>query len=278
MAIPQTARMQENLGKTAELKQVDMGAPFTWLKQGVSDFLAMPVLAIFYGVLFTLVSYGAWHYLSTSETLGDVAAPLLAVIILVLGPMSAMSLYDASRRLSNGESPNISAVFGAAFKAKGSCPSIFLSVILVVLAIAWMMFSPLIYAIFNTGSLNIVSENQTVVQAILADITSGANTGFVVTYFIFTAVVGLISFMISWFSFPMVLDKDCDPFTAVVTSLKAAMANLVIMLIWVPMVGILVLGALMLTADLYFVGLVFVIPVLAHATWHAYKSMIGELK
>mgnify|MGYP003958182999 FL=1 len=278
MAIPQTARMQENIGKTAELKEVSMGAPFTWLKQGVGDFLAMPVLAIFFGILFTVVSYGAWDYLSTSKTLGDVAAPLLAVLILILGPISAMSLYDASRRLAAGEKPSIGTVFGAAFKANGSCPSIFLSVILVVLAIAWMMFSPLIYAVFNTGSLNIVSENQTVVQAILADITSGANTGFVVTYFIFTAVVGLTSFMISWFSFPMVLDTDCDPFTAIVTSLKAAMANLVIMLIWVPMVGILVLGALMLTADLYFVGLVVVIPVLAHSTWHAYKGMIGELK
>ncbi|TEU23594.1 MAG: DUF2189 domain-containing protein [Gammaproteobacteria bacterium] len=276
--MPQTARMQKALGKTAELKKVNSGAPFTWLKQGAGDFLAMPVLAIFYGILFTVVAYGAWHYLSTSETLSDVAAPLLAVLILLLGPISAMSLYDASRRLSNGENPSIGAVFGASFKANGSCPSLFLSVILVVLAVAWMMFSPLIYAIFNTGSLNIVSENQTVVQAILADITSGANTGFVVAYSIFTAVVGLASFMISWFSFPMVLDKDCDPFTAVVTSLKAAMANLVVMLIWVPMVGIIVLGALVLTVNLYFVGLVFVIPVLSHATWHAYKSMIGELK
>jgi uncharacterized membrane protein len=63
-----------------------------------------------------------------------------------------------------------------------------------------------------------------------------------------------------------------------VTSLKAAMANKIIMLIWVPTVGILVLGALVLTVNFYFVGLVFIIPVLAHATWHAYKSMIGELK
>ncbi|MCS5586002.1 MAG: DUF2189 domain-containing protein [Gammaproteobacteria bacterium] len=278
MAIPQTTRMQENLGKTAKLKKVSMSAPFTWIRQGVVDFITMPALAIFYGTLFTVVSYGAWHYLSTSETLGDVAAPLLAVIILVLGPISAMSLYDASRRLSSGEKPSISTVLSAAFKANGSCPSVFLSVILVILAIAWMMFSPLIYAIFNTGSLQIVSENQTVVQAILADITSGANTGFVVTYSIFTAVIGLAAFMISWFSFPMILDKDCDPFTAVVTSLKAATANLVIMLIWVPMVGIIVLGALVLTVNFYFVGLVFVIPVLAHATWHAYRSMIGELK
>jgi uncharacterized membrane protein len=278
MAIPKTARMEEHLGKTAKINKVGLNAPFVWLKEGVNDFFAMPILAIFYGVLFTVVSYTAWHYLSTSPVLGDVSAPLLAVIILLLGPISAMSLYDASRRRAAGESPSILTVFSAAFKANGSCPSIFLSVILVVLAIAWMMFSPLIYAVFNTGTLNIVSENQTVVQAILADITSGDNQGFVITYFIFTTVVGLIAFMISWFSFPMVLDKDCDPFTAVVTSLKAAMANKIIMLIWVPTVGILVLGALVLTVNFYFVGLVFIIPVLAHATWHAYKSMIGELK
>jgi len=278
MAMPQTERMRATLGKTAELKKVSLAAPFTWLKQGVSDLLAMPILAIFCGLLFTAVSYGSWHYLSTSETLGDVSAPLLAVIILLLGPLSAISLYDASRRLAMGEKPSIGSVVSAAFKTNGSCPSIFLSVILVVLAVAWMMFTPLIYAVFNAGSLNIVNENQTVVQAILADITSGANTGFVITFSIYTALVGLIAFMISWFSYPMVLDKDCDPFTAIVTSLKAAMANLVIMFIWVPLVGILVLGALVLTADFYFIGLVFVIPVIAHSTWHAYKSMIGELK
>jgi len=278
MALPQTDRMKNNLGKTAKLNKAALGAPFIWLRQGINDFISAPLLAIFYGVLFTLVSYSAWHYLSNSSVLSDVSAPLLAVIILVLGPISAMSLYDASRQLSFARKPTIKSVLGAAFKANGSCPSIFLSVILVVLAIAWMMFSPLIYAIFNTGSLQIVSENQTVVQSILADITSGDNKYFVVAYFIFTAAVGLVSFMISWFSFPMVLDKDCDPFTAIVTSLRAAMANKIIMLIWVPMVGILVLGAILLTAELYFVGLVFVIPVLAHATWHAYKSMIGELE
>jgi Predicted integral membrane protein len=274
MAIPQTARMQENLSKTAKLNEVGVGAPFTWLKQGVGDLMAVPVLSLFNGALFAIITYGLWTYLDGSQTLHDVAVPLLAVIVLLLGPISAMSLYDASRRISNGEKPSIGTVVSAAFKTNGSCPSIFLSVILVVLAIAWMMFSPLIYAVFNTGSLNIVNENQTIIQAILAEITSGSNMNFVIAYFSFTAVVGLISFMISWFSFPMVLDTDCDPFTATVTSLRAAMANKLIMLMWVPMVGILVLIGLMTP---YFIGLVVVIPVLAHATWHAYKSMIGKL-
>jgi len=73
----------------------------------------------------------------------------------------------------------------------------------------------------------------------------------------------------------MVLDTDCDPFTATMTSLRAAMANKIIMLMWVPLVGILVLIGLITP---YFIGLVVVIPVLAHATWHAYKAMIGKLE
>lgn len=278
MAIPKTERMKQNLGKTAEIKKIDIGAPFIWLKQAANDILHCPRLAIVFGLFFTAISYAAWNYLITSETLNDVAAPLLAVMILVLGPISAISLYEASRQLSSGQSPTIGSVLGAAFKANGSCPSLFLSVILVVLSIAWMMFSPLVYAIFNSGSLNIVSENQTVIQSIIAEITSGENTGFVFTYSLFTAFVGLIAFMISWFSFPMVLDKDCDPFTAIVTSLRAAISNLLVMLIWVTIVLALVLAALVLTADLYFFGLIFVVPFLAHATWHAYESMIGDLK
>jgi len=59
------------------------------------------------------------------------------------------------------------------------------------------------------------------------------------------------------------------------TSLRAAMANKIIMLMWVPLVGILVLIGLITP---YFIGLVVVIPVLAHATWHAYKAMIGKLE
>ena len=51
MAIPKTARMQENLGKTAKLKKVGVGAPFTWIGQGIVDFIVMPALAIFYGSL-----------------------------------------------------------------------------------------------------------------------------------------------------------------------------------------------------------------------------------
>ena len=275
MAIPKTARMKEHLGKTAQVNHVALSAPITWLRKGFADFMTCPLLALFYGSLFSIITYNFWTYLSASQSLHDVRVPLVGVVVLLLGPISAMSLYDGSKRIQTGIKPALKDVLLSAFKANGSCPSIFLSVMLIVLAIMWMMFSPLIYAIFNTGSLNIVSTDQTIVEAILSEITSGGNMGFLVVYSIFTAIMGLTAFMISWFSFPMVLDKDVDPFTATSTSLKAAMANKIVMFIWAPTVGVLVLLSLMTP---YFIGLSLVIPIIGHSTWHAYKDMIGDLK
>ncbi len=84
--------------------------------------------------------------------------------------------------------------------------------------------------------------------------------------------------MISWFSFPMVLDRDVDPFTAALSSLSAAMKNKLVMIVWIPIVGAIILAAMALTYNFYFAGLIIVIPVIAHATWHAYKSMIADIK
>ncbi|MCH9750129.1 MAG: DUF2189 domain-containing protein, partial [Proteobacteria bacterium] len=203
-----------------------------------------------------------------------VSAPLVVMIILVLGPISAISLYDVSRKISNGEKPTIGSVLKASIKSNGACPSVFISITLMLLAIAWMVFSPLIYTVFTAGALNIVNPDQTIVQNIITDFSNGTNMGFIIAYSIFTLVLALIAFMISWFSFPMIHDQDVDPFTAITTSLKAASKNILVMVPWIAFVGaVVVLGLL----TPYFLGLVIIIPVLAHATWHAYEEMIGNI-
>lgn len=273
-----TQRMKENFNKKIQIHSINPNHIILWLKKGMSDLLKCPGLALFYGAIFWALSYGIWSFLSSQESMQDVAGPLLAVIILVLGPISAMSIYSASQKINNGENVSLGTlnkVIGAAFKTKGSCPSIFLSLILMILASAWMLFTPLIYAIFNADSLHIVSESQSVISSIVSNVVNLENTPFLITYGLFTAVLAWFAFMISWFSFPMVLDQDVDPFTAAVASLKASIANKLVMIIWIPIVGILVLVALMIP---YFLGLIVIIPLLAHATWHAYTDLIGEMQ
>lgn len=274
MVITQTARMQKNSGKKATINRLGLGSPITWVSKAFKDIAVCPKLAIFYGGLFTLVVYNLWLFLEQSAVLHDVAAPLVVMIILVLGPISAISLYDVSRKISNGEKPTIGSVLRASIKSNGSCPSIFLSIILMLLAVTWMVFSPLIYTVFTAGALNIVNPDQTIIQNIVNDFANGTNMGFIVAYSAFTLVLALIAFMISWFSFPMIHDQDVDPFTAITTSLKAASKNTLVMVPWIAFVGAVVAFGLLTP---YFLGLVVIIPVLAHATWHAYEEMIGDV-
>ena len=274
MVITQTARMQKNSGKKATINRLRLSSPITWVSKAFKDIAVCPKLAVFYGGLFTLVVYNLWLLLEQSTALHDVAVPLVIMIILVLGPISAISLYDASRKISNGEKPTIGSVLKASIKSNGSCPSIFLSIILMLLAVTWMVFSPLIYTVFTAGALNIVNPDQTIIQNIVNDFANGTNMGFIVAYSAFTLVLALIAFMISWFSFPMIHDQDVDPFTAITTSLKAASKNTLVMVPWIVFVGAVVAFGLLTP---YFLGLVVIIPVLAHATWHAYEEMIGDV-
>lgn len=275
MAIIQTVRMQKNAGKKATINIIGLGSPVTWVRKALNDIIACPKLAIFYGGLFTLIVYNLWLLLEQSAALHDVSAPLVAMIILVLGPISAISLYDVSRRISNGEKPTIGSVLKSSIKSNGACPSVFISIALMLLAIAWMVFSPLIYTVFTAGALNIVNPDQTIIQNIVADFSNGTNMGFIIAYSIFTLVLALIAFMISWFSFPMIHDQDVDPFTAIATSLKAASKNTLVMIPWIIFVSAVVIIGLLTP---YFLGLVIIIPILAHATWHAYEEMIGNVK
>jgi len=81
----------------------------------------------------------------------------------------------------------------------------------------------------------------------------------------------VLAFAIGAVSFPLLLDRDVGIVTAVSTSLKAVAVNLGVMTLW----GLIVAGLLVLGSAPLLVGLVFVVPLLGHATWHLYRKLIG---
>jgi uncharacterized membrane protein len=83
-------------------------------------------------------------------------------------------------------------------------------------------------------------------------------------------VFALIAMMISVVSFPLLLDRDTGLDTAIGTSVRAVLANPVPMALW----GLVVAGGLLIGTSLAFVGLMVVVPVLGHATWHLYRKLI----
>ena len=75
---------------------------------------------------------------------------------------------------------------------------------------------------------------------------------------------------ISIVSFPLLLDRDVGLDTAIRTSVRAVTANPAVMAAW----GLIVAGGLVLGSIPLFVGLVVVLPVLGHATWHLYRKLV----
>ena len=80
----------------------------------------------------------------------------------------------------------------------------------------------------------------------------------------------LLVLVISVVSFPLLLDRDVGLGTAVATSVRAVLVNPVPMAVW----GLIVAGSLVVGSIPLLLGLVFVMPVLGHATWHLYRKVV----
>jgi uncharacterized membrane protein len=136
---------------------------------------------------------------------------------------------------------------------------------LVTLFLLWILAAWLIYA--NTMGATPLTSISAFVHAVFrttggqAMIVLGIGVGF---------LFALAAMMISVVSFPLLLDQDVGLDTAVSTSVKAVIANPGPMAVW----GLTVAGLLVLGSIPAFVGLVVVVPVLGHATWHLYRKLV----
>jgi uncharacterized membrane protein len=86
--------------------------------------------------------------------------------------------------------------------------------------------------------------------------------------FLFAVLVLAISVV----SVPLLLDRDVGLATAIATSVRAVLTNPGPMAAW----GLIVAFALVLGSLPLFLGLVFVMPVLGHATWHLYRRVVAS--
>jgi uncharacterized membrane protein len=73
-------------------------------------------------------------------------------------------------------------------------------------------------------------------------------------------------------SLPMLVDRDVDFLTAIITSLRAIQANRVVLLAWAAFIAL----ALFVAMIPAFAGLLVALPVLGHATWHLYRRTVSE--
>jgi uncharacterized membrane protein len=68
----------------------------------------------------------------------------------------------------------------------------------------------------------------------------------------------------------MIMDRDVDGFTAIRTSVKAVVENWKPMTLWAALIVLFIALGLMS----FYIGLFIAMPLIGHATWHAYRDIV----
>ena len=102
-------------------------------------------------------------------------------------------------------------------------------------------------------------------------LTTSQGLTFLLVGNIIGAFLSAVLFSLTVVAFPLVLDRDVDFVTAMVTSLRAVGASPLPMLLF----GVIIVLLLAVSALMAFLGLLVTLPVLGHATWHVYRSAVA---
>jgi uncharacterized membrane protein len=240
----------DELPFVAPCRRLALRAPLRWLALGWQDFRnsngRSPGFGAFMALLSMLVSWLAWQFGNLGLLLG-----LLSGFVL-LGPLLAINLYSISDQLQHGLQPSIRNSVRDAFRCLNH--ALVFMVVLLVIFLVWARAASMLHVFFP-------SDGATLARDLVVFLSAGTLVGA-----IFSAVV----FIAAAFSLPMLLDRDADAITCVLTSANAVLRNKPVMVLW----GLLIVAGVVIGMLTAFIGLVIILPVIGHATWHAYQDVV----
>ena len=252
MSEPDAAEIRrKEMPFVAPCKKLSPWAPFRWVRLGVADLLKAPQQSLVYGltvaILIAVVSLLAW--LRGSQWI------MFAMIggFVFIAPLACVGLYAISAQLERGLNPDLARSLRAAFKRHIGNEAIF-ALVLLVIFLVWARAAVMVTVFFPT-------DGEPTTSQLFSYLAFGSGIG---------AIFAAITFSASAFSLPMIMHRDVDTVTAIVTSVNAVLRNKRAMIIWLALIVLLlVIGVV--TA---FVGLIIVVPIIGYAAWHGYLETI----
>lgn len=242
------------------VRDIPFAAPFSWIARGFDDLKSCPIPSLFYGfcfagmgLLITFVFEHAYEY-TAALTSG----------FLLLGPFLAMGLYEISRRHQLGERCSLAPTL-TVWKRNAGNIGIF-AVVLGVVFLVWARASLVVFALFYSNEMPNLS-------GFLGQLLAFENIEFLLVYLAVGMIFATVAFAVSVVSIPLMLDRNQDAISSMLASIAALARNPAAMIVWAFL-----LVSLTLVGFLSFhLGLVILMPIIGHATWHAYRDLVEPL-
>jgi uncharacterized membrane protein len=235
----------------APCRKLSPWAPFRWVRLGVSDLMQAPQQSLAYGFVVALmigiVCLVAWFRGSQWIMFAMLGG------FVFLAPLTCIGLYAISAQLERGQEPLMARSIRAAFRRHFGNEMIFALALLVVFLV-WARAAVMVTVFFPT-------DGEATTRELLTYLGFGSMVG---------AVFAAITFSASAFSLPMIMHRDVDSITAIVTSINAVLRNKGAMIVWLTIVVV----SLLLGVVTAFVGLIAIVPVIGYAAWHGYLETI----
>jgi uncharacterized membrane protein len=245
-----------------QVRSITVGDLREALAKGVDDFAACRTDVVFICLIYPLIGLVLARMVFQLELL-----PLLFPItsgFALLGPVAAVGLYEMSRRREQGKTVRWVDAF-AAIGSPAFGAIVVLGIVQLVIFLLWLAAAQGIYD-WTVGpaapvSLGAFIDDVVTTEAGWIMIVAGIGVGFLFAVAVLT---------ISVVSFPLLLDRNVGVVSAVATSVAAVVRNPLTMAVW----GFIIAAALVIGSIPLFLGLIVIMPILGHATWHLYRRVV----
>ena len=248
----------------APCRELRPAATLDWVRQGWHDMWSAPRQSLTYGTIVVLLS---WTLAGIALKWGGYFELLVLILgFILIAPVLAVGTYAISDQLERGLKPRLRSCLSQERRCFGNL-MVFALMLLVVFLVWWRAGSA-VHIFFP------LDPESTDWRDYVEFFGIGSAVGAIFASVVFSAAA---------FSLPMLVDRRVDSVTAVVSSVNAVLRNKPTMLAW----GLIIALAVAPGYALLFIGrergaslalvmalLGITLPLIGHATWHAYKQAI----